>query len=256
MNRFVLSLAIAAFVLGALLWLSTGLASAADAEAGFARIFNGKDLTKWEGEPSWWSVEDGAITGQITPEKPMHHRCTYLFWRGGRPADFELRAVYRIQGREGNSGINFRSRELPRWDCLGYQADLELKPDAAWPNYSGLLYEANQRRFLVQHGQKVTIDEAGGRTVAGLAIVPDYPKTIRPNDWNEYTIIARGPEIVLKINGAVTSHVIDRQRGKAAAEGLIALQLHGDMSMKVQFKNIRIKDLAIQKGRAIEDKSH
>jgi len=52
---------------------------------------------------------------------------------------------------------------------------------------------------------------------------PDYRKLIKPNDWNEYTVIARGPEIILKINGAVASHVIDREKGKAAADGLITL---------------------------------
>ena len=247
MERFICSSAIVAFLLGVLLWLSIASASAAQVNEGFTPIFDGKDLTGWEGEPGWWSVENGAITGKITAEKPMGHRCTYLFWRGGRPADFELRATYRFQGEEGNSGINFRSRELPHWDCQGYQADLELKPGAVWPDYSGLLYEANGRRFLVEHGQKMAIDETGRRTVANFAVVPDYRRIIRPTDWNQYAILARGPEIILKINDAVTSHVIDRQRGKAAAEGLIALQLHGDMLMKVQFKNIRIKYLASQK---------
>ena len=115
------------------------LAAEAESEKGFTPIFNGKDLTGWEGEPGYWSVEDGAITGKTTAQKPLDHP-SYLFWRGGKPADFELRATYRFQGTFGNSGINFRSQELPNWDVKGYQADMETGPTC-----TGTLYECNQR---------------------------------------------------------------------------------------------------------------
>ena len=79
-------------------------------------LFNGRDLTGWDGKPGWWRVEDGAITAESTAEKP----CTkhnYLIWHGGEPADFELRFEYRITG--GNSGVQIRSREVPDWDMRG-----------------------------------------------------------------------------------------------------------------------------------------
>ena len=31
---------------------------------GFRPLFNGKDQTGWDGNPSLWSVEDGCITGK------------------------------------------------------------------------------------------------------------------------------------------------------------------------------------------------
>ena len=210
-------------------------AVAPEAEKGFTPIFNGKNLTGWEGKPGCWSVEDGAITGVTTAEKPLD-QATYLFWRGGKPADFVLRASYRFVTPAGNSGINFRSRELPNWSIRGYQADMETGP-----NYSGIFYECNQRAIIAQRGQKVEIDEDGKRTVTSFADPAELQKHIKTNGWNEYEIIARGPEIILKINGVVTAHVIDRERGKSAAEGLISLQLHPGPPMKVQFKNIRIK---------------
>ncbi len=210
---------------------------AAEAEGGFTPIFNGKDLTGWEGESGYWSVEDGAITGQTTKQHPLHHP-SYLFWRGGKPADFELRATYRFQGEWGNSGINFRSRELPHWDVKGYQADMEVGPVC-----SGTLYECNQRAVMNKRGEKVVIDENGKREVTTLADSADLQKLIKPNDWNEYVVIARGPEIILKINGVVMTHIIDREKDKAAAEGLITLQIHPGSPMKVQFKNLRIKYL-------------
>jgi len=208
-------------------------------EVGFTSIFNGKDLTGWEGEPGYWSVEDGAITGTTTTEKPLSH-ATYLFWRGGRPGDFELRATFRIEGSPGNSGINFRSTELPNWEVRGYQADMETGP-----NYSGILFECDQRGFMAQRGQKVSIDENGKRKVAVIPNLPDYQKLVKPNDWNEYAIVAHGSEIILSINGVVTCHVTDREKGKASDSGLITLQLHPGPPMKVQFKNIRIKHLGV-----------
>ena len=96
---------------------------------------------------------------------------------------------------------------MPNWDVKGYQADMETGP-----NYTGILYECNQREIMTLRGQKVMIDEDGRREVTKLAEAAELQKVIKPNDWNEYVIIARGPEIILKINGAVMSHVIDREQ--------------------------------------------
>jgi hypothetical protein len=237
MPRSIAGATVPAFLVAAL-WLSLDQpASAADVEQGFTPIFNGKDLSGWEGEPGYWSVEDGALTGQTTAQKPLDHP-SYLFWRGGKPADFELRASYRFEGPSGNSGINFRSQELPNWDVKGYQADLE-----AGPNYSGILYECNQREIMTLRGQKVTIAEDGRREVVTLATPAELQKLIKPNDWNEYAIVARGPEIILKINGMMTTHVIDCDTKKSSRDGLITLQLHPGPPMKVQYKDLCIKRL-------------
>ncbi len=111
---------------------------AAEREEGYIPIFNGKDLTGWEGEEGFWSVEDGAITGATTPENPVQHS-TYLRWQDGKVADFELRFSYRIPA--GNSGVQFRSRPLEKWDVAGYQADFDA------PNqWTGCLYDCNSHR--------------------------------------------------------------------------------------------------------------
>ena len=188
--------------------------AAVETEAGFTPMFNGSDLTGWDGEPEYWSVEDGAITGKTTAEKPLN-RQSYLFWKGGKPADFELRASFRFIGSWGNSGINFRSRRLPNWDVKGYQADMETGP-----NYTGILYECNQREIMALRGQKVVIDEDGHRDVTTFADAAELQKRIKPNDWNEYKIVARGPEMIFTINGVEMCRVIDKQEGKAAAKGL------------------------------------
>lgn len=204
---------------------------------GFISLFNGKDLTGWEGDPGFWSVEDGAITGQTTAQKQLD-RETYLFWRGGQPSDFELHATYRFQGEFGNSGINFRSQELPYWDIKGYQADMDVEQ-----KYSGGLFEVNQRQFLAERGQRLIVDEDGKRHVTQLASAEELQKWIKPNDWNQCVIRAQGPEITIQINGRVNCQVTDRETGKAAASGLISLQLLHGQPMKVQFKDLRIKHL-------------
>ena len=112
---------------------------AADAEEGFKPIFNGKDLDGWDGNPDFWSVKDGAITGQTTKEKPTRGN-TFIVWRQGELDDFELRLDYKIIG--GNSGIQYRSFENPKWGKWvigGYQADFE-----AGKTYSGILYGEQQ----------------------------------------------------------------------------------------------------------------
>ncbi len=214
--------------------LLCALTCLAEAEEGFVSMFNGKDLTGWEGKPGGWRVEDGTITAQSTAEKPCikHH---YLMWRGGEPADFELRLSYKVIG--GNSGIQIRSREVPGWDTSGYQADLE-----AGTQWTGCLFE-HTRGGVAMRGEKVVIDADGKRQVTKIGDPAELAKRVKQDDWNDYVIIARGPEIILKINGQVMAHVVDNDKKHAAAKGIIALQMHPGPPMKVQFKDLRIKKL-------------
>jgi hypothetical protein len=156
--------------------LPAGYAANINDEKGFAPIFNGKDLTGWEGEPGRWSVEEGTITGTTTRDNPIK-RETYLFWRGGKPSDFVLRASFRFVGKEGNSGINFRSRELPNWNIQGYQADMETGP-----NWTGCIYECLGRKVMAKRGQKVAVAEDGKRETTQLADGAELLKLIKPND--------------------------------------------------------------------------
>lgn len=210
-------------------------AGAAAEEADFTSIFNGKDLTGWDGKPGWWRVEDGALTAQSTPEKPCPN-ANYLIWRGGQPADFELRLRFRLIG--GNSGIQIRSREVPDWDTSGYQADL----DAA-DQYTGGVYE-HTRGVIAPRGQKVVIAPDGTRQVTALGDPAELRKKWKLEEWNDYRIVARGSEITLWINGVMTAQANDRQTNRAASKGIIGLQMHPGPPMKVQFKDIRLKNFA------------
>ena len=235
MSRSISLPTLAAFFLATLLPSLVVPATAADVEKGFTPIFNGKDLTGWEGNLANWSVEDGAITGETGPQSPPRIAITCSGGAASRPIS---NCVPVPHFRRGNSGVQFRSRELPEFDVAGYQADIE-----GGPNYMGDLYDCNGRHTITHRGQKVVIDESGKREATPIGDRDALQTLIKLDDWNAYRIIARGHEITLIINGAVMSRTIDRETGKATLDGLIALQLHNGLPMKVQFKNLRIKNL-------------
>jgi type 1 glutamine amidotransferase len=214
----------------------------ADDEAGFKSLFNGKDLTGWEGNPAFWSVRDEAITGQTTEENPTQGN-TFIIWRDGTVDDFVLRLQYRIVN--GNSGIQYRSREFDNWVVGGYQGDFE-----AGDRYSGILYEEKLGRgILAERGQKVVIDAEGKKNVAGsVGDSAEIQAKIKKEDWNDYEIIAAGNRLIHKINGLTTVDVTDEQAAKRSMSGILALQLHAGPPMTVQFRNIRLKRTKLTNG--------
>jgi uncharacterized protein (TIGR03067 family) len=207
-------------------------------EAGFRSIFNGQDLNGWDGNPKFWSVSDGTITGRTTAENPTKGN-TFIVWKGGEVADFELRLSFKIVG--GNSGIQYRSKvtDQANWVVGGYQADFE-----AGTTYSGILYEERGRGILAQRGQMTWIQPDGKiRVVGTMGKSEEIQGIIKQEQWNDYVVIARGNHLTHIINGRVTADVVDDQAEKAAKSGILALQLHAGPPMVVQFKNIRIKTL-------------
>jgi hypothetical protein len=212
--------------------------SAARAEEdGFKPLFDGKSLEGWDGNPKLWSVKDGAIVGQTTKENPTRGN-TFLIWKGGDVGDFELRFSYRIKG--GNSGVQYRSKEVRKWVVGGYQADFE-----AGKTFSGILYDeagvAGGRGIMAARGEKVVWDESGKKNVVGSTGKSDeIQAAIKNEDWNEYTVIAKGNELTHAINGRTTVEVTDNS-SKALKSGILALQLHAGPPMTVEFKNIRLK---------------
>jgi hypothetical protein len=206
-------------------------------EEGVQSLFNGKDLSEWKGDMKRWSVEDGAITGRTTPETLLKYN-TFLVWKGGEPADFELRLKYKIVG--GNSGVQYRSKVIDpdKFVVTGYQADIDSKEQ-----YTGMNYEEGpkMRAFLAQRGKKVEIGEDGKKTETTIGDRTELQKNVKNEDWNDYTIVAKGNHLTHIINGVVMSEVIDNQKDKAAKSGVIALQLHQGPPMTVQFKDIQLK---------------
>jgi len=208
--------------------------TAGDPEAGFEAIFDGKSLDGWDGNPQVWSVEDGAITGRTTAEHPIKGN-TFLVWRKEKVGDFELRLKFRIDG--GNSGIQYRSREIARWVIGGYQADF----DAA-RQWTGILYEERGRGVLAHRGTRVVIHANGRKEVVGrMADMAAIKVAIMKKGWGDYTVIARGNHFEHRVNGVTTVDVTDDQKTRRSMSGLLALQVHAGSPMTVQFKDIRLK---------------
>lgn len=204
------------------------------AQDGFRPLFNGKDLTGWDGNPELWTVEDGCISGKTKgPEQLSYNQ--FLIWRGGELKNFELRAKIKESGN--NSGIQYRSKELPevgKWSVGGYQCDIHPAPAN-----NGMVYEERARGIIVQNGQSVVIDPEGKRWL----VAEREPVKVDIAEWHEYTVIAQGNHLVHKIDGKVTIELVDHEAAKRSLVGILAFQIHRGPAMSVQIKDVLLKEL-------------
>ena len=216
--------------------------AAAGDEPGFQSIFDGRTLSGWEGNPAYWRVEAGSIVGEITAATVIKSN-TFVVWRGGRPRDFELKLEYRITA-EGNSGVNYRSAIVPdpvtpanRFAMRGYQCDLDGRKQ-----YPGNNYEEKGRLFLAVRGQVTHV--VGGRVPVLLGTVGDADELARSvtDDWNAIHLIVRGNTFAHMINGRLMTVVVDDDAANRPVDGLIGMQVHAGPPMKVEYRNIRLKN--------------
>jgi hypothetical protein len=228
-----------------------------DDNTGFNTIFDGKTLEDWDGDPRYWRVEDGAIVGQTT-EKNLPKYNSFIIWRGGKPADFEIKVEYRISAT-GNSALQYRSSELPgvKWVLRGYQADID---GAEWgkmfyENFAkpkGLElrrvtaqnYEERGRTFLALPGQLAHVSSGKRqRAIASLGNMEDLIRSMS-DDWNRLHLIVRGDQMIHILNDRVMSIVIDDDKANRCMRGNLGMQIHVGPPMKAEFRNIRLKTLS------------
>ncbi|HEO71875.1 MAG TPA: DUF1080 domain-containing protein [Candidatus Hydrogenedentes bacterium] len=187
---------------------------AAEKEEGFEPLFNGKDLTGWEGDAKLWVVEDGTLIGRspgIAYNDFLSTTKTY--------GDFILRFEVRLVDDKGNSGVQLRSKRVPdSHEVSGYQADIAA-------GYWGMLYDESRRNTFLAKADPDVVEKA-----------------LKPGEWNDYEVRAIGKEIVLSINGITTASYVETD-ADIPRSGIIAVQVHGGPPMEVQFRNIRIKQI-------------
>jgi len=237
----------ALLALGLILCFRLAPAAGEADEEGFAPIFNGKDLTGWDGIPELWSVKDGVIHGGHQGRGGN----TFCIWRGndavkdGILHDFEMKISFRINN--GNSGIQYRSVDCGNHVVGGYQAEVENAKGKV-----GFLYDERGRGWLVNVGDKMVISEDGKKEVVGkLGDKMELTKDYKEKDWNHYRIVCRGNHIQHFLNGVQTIDLVDKQLDapdakkpdlkKGRLSGIFALQLHGGGAMWVEFKDIQLK---------------
>lgn len=211
------------------------------------RLFNGKDLTGWSGDPAVWSVEDGAITGRTTDQTKLQDN-TFLIWAGGELDDFQLKLKFLI--RDGNSGIQYRSQvtNKEKWRVGGYQADID-----STNQYTGILYDELGRGILANRGERMLIATDGEHLVTSFDTAAALENAIRNRQWNDYTIVARGPVLQHIINGQLMSETVDQQTDAREASGVLALQVHAGPPMEVQFRNLELTRLDTEKEESAKD---
>ncbi|SMG21767.1 3-keto-disaccharide hydrolase [Arenibacter troitsensis] len=224
---------------------------------GFVQIFDGKTLDNWEGDPNYWRVENGNLVGEVTPTTLLKNN-TFIIWKGGQPADFELKLEFRI-AEAGNSGINYRSERIDTipFALRGYQADIDGKI-----RYTGQNYEEKKRATLAYRGEIARItsqenpDTPGSlranvaknawqsrEVLESLGDSEELKTKIKSEDWNEAHLIIKGNKLQHYINGILMSEVIDDDTVNRASKGHLGVQVHVGPPMKVQYRNIRLKNL-------------
>ena len=210
------------------------------AETGFQSIFDGQSLKGWDCDPDFWSVESGAMVGLTRPDH-MPKQNIFCIWRGGQPADFDLKLQYRLTGEGGNSGVQYRSIERPdvaKWVMQGYQADIDARQQ-----FTGQVYEERGRGFLANRGNFTYVsDGAKPGLVGSVGDNAALKEFIKNDDWNEIEVVARGNTMIQLINGHVMSVLMDDDKANRKMDGLIGIQLHVTQAgEKVEARNIRLK---------------
>jgi len=217
-------------------------------ESGMRSIFNGKDLTGWDGDPRLWSVQDGAIRGETTAENRASGN-TFILWTEGKTKDFELRLSFRCNAAN-NSGIQYRSRHItegnPRnkWVVRGYQH--EIRNQEKLPSVAGFIYDegglTGGRGRVCLVGEKAIWTDKGKKVTDKLIDQAGFEKLFQLDDWNDVVIRAKGTHIQHYLNGRLILDFTD-STDVALTEGILAFQLHAGKPMWVEFKDIRIKPL-------------
>lgn len=177
------------------------------------KLFNGTDLTGWEGNTDLWTVSSGSIVGRSSGLKQNEFLSTTETY-----GDFELSLEFRLEGGQGNSGIQFRSLRVPGSSAMeGYQADIGQQ-------YWGCLYDEHRRKKILAQAP------------------PELFQKLKKAGWNQYTIRAEGNRIRLTLNGVTTVNYTEKD-ASLPATGLIALQLHSGPPMKIEFRNLKLTRL-------------
>ena len=209
-------------------------------------LFNGKDLTGWDGDPRLWSVKDGVLRGETTTENPAKGN-TFIIWTKGITKDFDLRLSFRCNATN-NSGIQYRSKHITEkvgnnWVVRGYQH--ELRNETKLPSVAGFIYDEGGRRGRIcLVGEEATWEKEGKKLVKNdLIDQAGYEKLFKLDDWNDVVIIAKGNHIQHYLNNRLILDFKDNSAELALAEGILALQLHAGKPMWVEFKNIRLGEV-------------
>ena len=237
------------FVLSTVITGSTALAlepntlSDEERNEGFVLLFDGESLDGWSGDANIWSVIDGAIVGQTEAEGPRRiHYNTFLTYQKKEFGNFILRFDIKVS-EAGNSGMQYRSWMMPGdqpYRVAGYQADIDGRHA-----FTGILFgEGGFGGILSGQGEITFLDnERRPHIVRRFADRETLRQKLKFEDWNAYEVIADGFTFINIINGHLMSICTDNDEARRRATGLLAIQAHTGPPMRVEIRNIRIREL-------------
>jgi hypothetical protein len=223
---------------------------------GYVSLFDGRSLKGWDGNPKFWRVEEGAIVGESTPQNPSGN--SYIAYRDVEAHDFTLKFEVKVEGT-GGTGIQYRSRTgIPwlaaisptvtanvgpvnlAWMMTGPQADFW----PATPYWTGQFYSENTpMRIMAWRGQVVEGHGMGTKRLMGnIGDIDELNKLVKHNDWNQYTVIARGPVLMHIVNGQLMAVMVDDDpQSSNNWSGQIGIEI--EATTKVSVRNIWLKKL-------------
>lgn len=216
----------------------------ADPATGWRMLFNDTDLEGWDGDPAMWTVKDGVIRGETTPEVVANGN-TFLIARDLVLEDFELLLGFRCSSTN-NSGIQYRSRHITEgtpknpWVVRGYQH--EIRNEKTMPNVTGFIYdEGGKRGRICLVGEQAEWTAEGKKVTSELIDAAAFEKLFRLDDWNNVRILAEGNRIRHYLNGTLILDFTDDD-AHALRKGILALQLHAGKPMWVEFRDIKLRE--------------
>ena len=207
--------------------------SQSEDEQGFKSIFDGESLDGWTGNAKLWRVDNGAIVGETKESNPIEKN-EFLIWQQGELDDFILRLRFRISGTvKANSGVQVRSFYNDAGRFCGYQADI-----ARSKNITGSIYSEGTRRGVLCPTGRCQND-------TGKGIDFEEPTSFHVDDWNDLEVEARGPVILVKLNGIRSARLADSKK-LCQLQGLLGFQLHVGPPMKIELRDVRLKRLPLK----------
>ncbi|MBT5019373.1 MAG: DUF1080 domain-containing protein, partial [Planctomicrobium sp.] len=212
---------------------SAAIGARVDSE-GFTQVFDGKSLRQWAGDPKYWSVEDGALTGVTDGSLKMNR---FITLKQSTIRNFDLRVKVKVTPG-GNSGIQYRGTSRPDLGLdivTGYQCDVVANTS----KYNGMLYEEKGRRILSHTGEKVIVDTKGQPWIIEKMPVKEF----EAGEWHDFRVLVQGNHHQHWIDGHPTADLIDLDEKGRSLEGVLAMQVHVGPAMKIQFKEFKIKHL-------------
>ena len=170
--------------------------------------------------------------------------------------DFTLKVEIKIEG-SGGSGLQYRSKTRIPWSRPIRPMPPQRRPGESqldddrpqadfWPSqiYTGQFYSENTPIGIMAYRGEV-VEGAGLGAKRLMGVIGDRAalgSLVHMNDWNEYTVIARGGTFIHIVNGQLMAVMVDDDPDSSNNQsGIFGIEI--EATTKVSVRNIWLKKL-------------